>query len=284
MGGGGGGGGDTEQTIRYADYIETHHKNFLNRISTEVTDTYHDNPYDDFDNLDFADGFFGTGYLLSSFPSLYDMFGKFMAGLDICALSNQILENTVNSPTIDNLVNAEYTSLDDHITTKVIPKFQTGMRDINAVMTSSFVIGNSLIRSAQTTSIEKFSGELKYRMLPIAQDKWKTHLDWNSKVVREHAELLKFYISTVLDSEGHNISRQRHSRLWPFTVLEFQRAALGAMQGASNVSGGGGDEPSQASKTIGGALSGAAMGYQMGGGSYYGAAAGAVIGGAMSYL
>ena len=280
--GGGGGGGDSETTIRYASYIEKHHRKFLDRIKTEVTNAYHDSPYEDFSNIEIESGFFGTGYMLSSFPSLYDMFGKFMAGLDIDVLASQIFEDTVNTSVISDLVSAEADLLQDHTDTKILAKFQTGMRDINSVMTSSYIIGKSIIADSQVKAIEKFSSEARFRMIPIAQDKWKTHLEWNKGVVRNYAEILKLYVSAKMDTEGHNMAFQSKNSLWPFTILEYQRAALGAMQGASNV-GGGGEGPSQAQKTVGGALSGAAMGYQTGLGAW-GAAGGAVLGAAASYL
>jgi len=288
MGGGGGGGGHkhttNEQTVRYADYIENHHKTFLSRVSSEVTNTYHDSPYEDFSNIEIEEGFFGTGFVLANFPSLYDMFGKFMAGLDICDLSNQIFEDTVNTSVVSDMVSAEADILQDHTDTKILNKFQTGMRDINSVLTSSYIIGKSIIADSQVKAIEKFSSEARFRMIPIAQDKWKTHLEWNKGVVRNYAEILKLYVSAKMDVEGHNMGLKAKDSLWPFTVLEFQRAALGALQGASNVGGSGEvSGPSQAQKAIGGALSGASAGYQSGFG-WQGAVAGGVIGAAASYL
>ena len=288
MGGGGGGGHANTtnvQTVRYAAYIETHHRTFLNRIEEEVASHYHDSPYEDFANISIDEGFFGTGYMLSSFPPLYDMFGKFMAGLDIDVLSTQIFADTVNSPEVDNMVGAESVLLKDHIDKDVLAKFQTGMRDINSVLSSSYIIGKSLIADSQVKAIEKFSSEARYRLLPMAQEKWKMHLDWNKNVIRTYSEMMKLYVSAKMDTDEHNIGLRAKDQLWPFTILEYQRAALGALQGASNVGGGGGEAagPSQAAKTIGGALSGAAAGYQMGGG-WYGAAAGAVVGAAASYL
>ena len=288
MGGGGGGGGHAnttnEQTVRYASYIEKHHKTFLNRSASETASHYHDSPYEDFANITIDEGFFGVGYMLASFPSLYDMFGKFMAGLDIDVLSTQIFADTVNSPEVDDMVSAESALLNDHVTKDVLADFQTGMRDINSVLSSSFVIGKSLIADSQVKAIEKFSSEARFRLIPIAQEKWKMHLDWNKSVIRTYSEMMKLYVSAKMDTDEHNIGLRAKDQLWPFTILEYQRAALGALQGASNVGGGGGEAagPSQAAKTIGGALSGAAAGYQMGGG--WGAAAGAVIGGAASYL
>jgi len=289
MGGGGGSSGHkhttNEQTVRYAPYIEEHHKTFLDRVSTEVETAYHDSPYEDFSDIEIESGFFGVGYALSSFPSLYDMFGKFMAGLDICALSNQIFEDTVNTSVVADMVNAEADLLMDHTDTKILNKFQTGMRDINSVLTSSYIIGKSIIADSQVKAIEKFSSEARFRMIPITQDKWKTHLEWNKSVVMKYAEILKLYVSAKMDADEHNMGLRAKDSLWPFTVLEFQRAALGALQGASNVGGSGEvSGPSQAQKAIGGALSGAAAGYQATGGNAWGAVAGGVVGAAASYL
>ena len=287
MGGGGGGGHKhttNQQTIRYADYIETHHKNFLNQEKSEISLAIDHSPYNDFCNISIDIGFFGIGYTLSNFPSLYDMFGKFMAGLDICDLSNQIFEDTVNTPVIDDMVNAEADLLQDHINSEILNKFQTGMRDINSVLTSSYVIGKSIIANSQVKAIEKFSSEARFRMIPIAQDRWKTHLEWNKNVVRTYAEILKLFISAKMDVEEHNMGLRAKDSLWPFTILEFQRAALGALQGASNIGGSGEvSGPSQTQKVISGALSGAAAGYQSGFG-WQGAVVGGVIGAAASYL
>lgn len=285
MGGGGGSTGKGKQTttVRYAPYIEAHHTTFLDRIETLVSSALDDSPYEAFGDVDFGDGFFGAGYVLSSFPSLYDMFGKFMAGLDIEILYDQMFESTVNNETINNVVSAEADLLGDHIDVRVSPKYQTGMRDINAVLSSSYMIGKANIAEAQTKAIEKFSSELKYRMIPIAVDRWKTHLSWNQGVVQTYADLLRLYMSAKIDSETFNRGLAVKKVLWPFSVMEYQRAALGAMQGASNAQASvAGDEPSKLMGALGGAMSGASAGFAVGG--PYGAIAGGVIGAASSFL
>lgn len=281
--GGGGGGGDTETTVRYAGYIEDKHKDFLNTVASRRAIAINDSPFEDYVDIDIGPAFFGTGYLISSFPSLYDMFGKFMAGLDICALYGQIFEDTVNAPEINSLVAAEAVMMDDDIEANVIPRFQAGMRDINSVMSSSYVLGRSAIEDARVKSLSRFSAELKYRMIPIVTQRWQTHLDWNKSVVMSYAELMKLYFSAKMDIDGVNYQMAAKNVLWPFTVLEYERAALGALQGArttsSDVAGGG---PSQLSKSISGTLGGAAMGSMV---NYpYGTIIGAVIGLAASFM
>ena len=90
---------------------------------------------------------------------------------------------------------------------------------------------------------------------------------------------MKFYFSTKMDIEGLNYEMAAKNALWPFTVLDFEKAAVGAMQGAVNtVTGGEVAGSSKTSRMIGAALSGAAMG-AMAGGAIGGAASGASYGG-----
>ena len=288
--------GDSVMTIRYAEYIEGHHNAFLDHIETAKLAVFEHtaSPFLDYTDIEVESAFFGAGYLISSFPSLYDMFGKFMAGLDIDVLWTQIFEDTVNSPEVGNLVSAEAALLDDDIEINSLPRLQTGMRDINAVLGSSYVIGRAIIEDARVKSISKFSADLKYRLIPVASSRWSTHLEWNKGVVGVYAELMKFYYSAKTDVDEINYAMAAKHKLWPFTVMDFERAALGALQGAMNtktdVAG-----TSTAAKVIGGALSGAAMGAMVGSafntsanaatgtvassaGSYWGGGIGAVLG------
>lgn len=280
-GGGGGGGGDQETTIRYAPYIESKHQAFLEAMASYRAATTDDSPFTGYTDIVIESAFFGTGYTIASFPSMYDMYGKFMAGLDVDTLYSQIFEDTVNAPEINNLVSAEADLLDDDIETNSLPRLQLGMRDINSVMASTFVIGKSIIEDAREKSLSKFSAELKYRMLPVVADRWKTHLEWNKSVIMTYAEIMKLYYSAKMDVTDFNYTMDAKDKLWPFTVLDYERAALGALQGAtkttSDVAG-----ASTASKAISGALSGAAAGAMVGSAvPGIGTGIGAVVGGVL---
>jgi hypothetical protein len=266
MGGGGGGSSTPAYTwseIRYAPYIETRHSDFLLSVYSARVGAISNSPFTAYVDIEVDDAFFGAGYAISSFPSLYDMYGKFMSGLDIEALWTQEYNDTVDSPVVSALVAAEGDLLDDEIETTSLPRLQTGMRDINAVMSSSFVVGKSLIEDARTKMVAKFSADLKYRLIPIAQDRWKAHLDWNKQVVSIYAEIMKLYFSAKTDVDEVNYSMAAKNILWPFTVLDYERAAVGALQGATNskqdVAG-----ASTTSRVLSGALTGAAMGAMVG--------------------
>jgi hypothetical protein len=282
-GGGGGGGGDSRNEVRYAPYIENYHSAFLAQTASSRTLALTDSPYEDFTDVEVDDAFFGAGYTIASFPSLYDMYGKFMAGLDIEALWDQMYSSTINNSEVTDLVSAESSLMDDEIEEKILPRFQLGMRDINAVMTSSYIVGKSLIESAKVKTVEKFSAELKYRMIPIAQDRWAKHLAWNEGVIKNYIEVMKTFYVVKSDIDEQNYKMHARDVLWPFTVLDFEKANLGAMQGAVNTSGSEATG-STASKALGGALSGAASGAMIGSavpgiGTAVGAGAGALVGG-----
>jgi hypothetical protein len=267
MGGGGGGKqpAHTSQTIKYAPYIETKHEDFLQTIQSERRAIIDDSPFGDYTDIEVDDAFFGAGYLISSFPSLYDMYGKFMAGLDIEVLWSQIFEDTVNSPVVSNLIAAESALMDDDIETNTIPRLQTGMRDMNSVMSSSFIVAKAIVEDAKVKSLSKFSAGLKYNLIQIASGRWTTHLEWNKGVVGVYAEIMKFYFAAKTDMDDVNYTMAVKDKLWPFTVLDFERAALGALQGAMNsktdVAG-----ASTTARVLSGALSGGAMGALVGSG------------------
>ena len=284
MGSSGGGSGDG--TVRYAPYIEARHEIFLGQSQTIYGDSIRvpsASPYKDYTDIEVNDAFFGSGYTIASFPSLYDMYGKFMAGLDIEALWDQMYSSTINNSEVTDLVSAESSLMDDEIEEKILPRFQLGMRDINAVMTSSYIVGKSLIESAKVKAVEKFSAELKYRLIPIAQDRWTKHLAWNEGVIKNYIEVIKTFYVVKSDIDEQNYKMHARDVLWPFTVLDFEKANLGALQGAINTSGSAATG-STASKALGGALSGAATGAMLSGGNPVGAGIGGVVGGLAGLL
>ena len=309
MGSGGGSSqpADTSTTVRYAPYIESKHENFLTTVYNSRVAVIDDSPFSGYTDIEVDDAFFGAGYTIASFPSLYDMYGKFMAGLDVEALWSQSFEDTINASVVGNLISAEGDLIDDEIEETSLPRLQTGMRNINSVVASTFVVGKSLIENTRTKLVAKFSADLKYRLIPMVQERWQTHLNWNKLVVGTYSEIMKLYFSAKTDVDEVNYAMAAKDKLWPFTVLDFERAALGALQGATNqksdVAG-----ASTSARVLSGALTGAAMGAMVGGqiapataatsttaggvttttaassgGAGYGAIAGAAFGAAAAY-
>lgn len=221
--------------MRYAPYIEEDHKEFLDTIVARRDVAIDESPYNDQTDIIVEEAFFGANYIISDFPSMYDMFGKFMAGLDIDHLYAQVFEDTVNSPEINNVVTAESDLMQDEIEMRVLPAFELQARDINSVMSSVFVTESLAIAAdAKVKALNRFSAELKYRMVPVAVQRWSAHLNWNNQVIAQYTKVMQLYFASRMDVTAFNTNMDAKDTLWPFTVLEYQRAALGALQGAKS--------------------------------------------------
>lgn len=224
----------SDTSIRYAPYIESKHEAFLNAIQAQRISAVSDSPFSDFESIEIDDAFFGANYVISSFPSLYDMYGKFMAGLDVDTLYTQTLEDSVNAPEINNLVAAEAALMDDDIAANALAELYVGARDINAIHGDSFITSKALILDGRNKSLSKFSSQLKERMLKVTLSRWQTHLQWNADVISKYSSIMQLFFSAKMDVEKFNYNMLSSDKLWPFTVMEYERAALGALQGATN--------------------------------------------------
>lgn len=268
----------TESKIRYAPYVEEHHQTLLDSVQALVQSTAADNPYEGYTDVEIESAFFGTGYLLSSFPSLYDMYGKFMAGLDLEVLFDEILEDSINGPVLDDNIAAQGVALQDDIETVQLPEFEAGMRDINAVNSSSFVIGKALIAASRTKALASYSANLRTKMLPVAEDRFAKHLEWNRSVIDAYSQILKLYISAKMDVDSHNLEVDSRRSVWALSMWKYDMDALGVLQHAVNERTD--QHKNKVAGALGGALSGAAAGSMVmpGAGTAIGAAVGLVGG------
>lgn len=283
MGGGGGGGGDSEQTIRYAPYLEKAHKELINHSGSDYpalslvdvfNATLNKSPYGNSSIVTVDDSMFGADYDITSFPCLWDMFGRFMGALDVCDLWGFMYENILHAPEIEAAVTAHSAVLAHDIESNTLPRFNAGMRDINSVMASSFIIGRSLIEQERVRDVNKFQADIRIRALAEATSMWKSHLDWNKNVVTVFNDMNKQYYMTRLDVTEANLGWLAKHEMWNINLFENMRAFLGALGGGAATSSG--NEPSTTQKVLGGVAAGASIGAMAG---PWGMLAGGVIGG-----
>jgi hypothetical protein len=283
MGGGsGGGGGDSQTTYRFAPYLEDAHARLISygwNYATPGSGLF-TSPYASYTVPNPDDGFFGTGYVLASFPSLYDMFGKFVAGLDVEALYSQIYSDTVTSPITNDLIAAHSSNLQDDIDQVAWPRIAAGMRDIGAVMSSSFITARTQLQAQKAKAVTDFAARVKTHAMDITVQRWGRHLEWNSHTIEQYRSMIQLYFAAKSDYINTKSEIDSRNILWPFTVLEHQRVIIGTLNGAGGAAVKG---DSKVAKAIGGVMSGAAMGAMVGNavpgiGTAMGAVAGGVLG------
>lgn len=281
----GGGGDDTAATtsVRYAPYLESYHQNFLGQSYTiygDSTRVREASPYLNYEERDYDDAFFGVGYDLSTFPSLYGTFTQYLFDLNFEDYFNIVLSSVKDGANLTELSEAQGALITSDINQNALPKFCAGMRDINSVVSSSFVIGASLIEQGGVMQLASYNAEMKYKLLPIAVELYGRKLAWNVSMVSNYSELFKLMVDTKTLMADNKTTNAYNHAMWPFTVLAQERANLGALQGAITQS----TEKPEGSKTsgvLGGAMSGAAMGSYAG---PWGAVIGGVAGGLLGLL
>jgi len=64
---------------------------------------------------------------------------------------------------VDASVDAQRDIISEQLTADILPRFQAGMRDINAVQSSAFVIGRAIIEGMGQRDVAKFDADLRYK-------------------------------------------------------------------------------------------------------------------------
>lgn len=282
-----GGGGNDSGEARYAEYVESYHKALCNTGHDWQTDILQDgrvatySPYASITVEDPSNAFFGVGFTITSYPSLFSTFETFISDIDINALYNTILDATVNNTTITDAIAAESAMINDEINQVSLPKVNAGMRDINAVMSTGFIREKAFLESQKIKIVSKFSSTLKIAAVSAAASRWSETLKWNMNTVEVYMKLNQLYWASRFDYIDAKAEISQKNLIWPLTVLDFQRSFVGTLQGAIPSPNSGG--PSKATKAVGGVLAGAAAGAYIGSvvpgiGTAVGAGIGAVLG------
>jgi hypothetical protein len=76
---------------------------------------------------------------------------------------DDIKEDLADESEVDASTNAQRAIVSDQLTADILPRFQAGMRDINAVQSSAFVIGRAVIEGMGQRDVTKFDSDLRYK-------------------------------------------------------------------------------------------------------------------------
>lgn len=223
----GGGGGETE--IRFAPYIEIKHYDLLNAAAAERKSIIDDSPYSEYAMPSTDDAFFGIGYSLSNFPSLYDTFGKQMAGVNIDELFTSSFSEKMNCALSDGYIDSEVNIIDDHINQMAQEKILS--RDANSATSTTFINAQANIESSRIKKVTELRIRVRYSLIPGIVKTWNKTLSWNKETVLKYAEaMLSYYLCKInTDEAGYN--KKTENTIWPLTVLDFERSLLAAMRG-----------------------------------------------------
>jgi hypothetical protein len=218
------------------------------------------------------------------------------------------LDLILTDETIVNDVDAYARHLDDEIDNNALVKFRAGMRDINAVNSSTFIIGEALILGMKGRDVAKHESSLRlenYRqrtqlisdlsgkVINLVQLKLADRHERNKVIVSIADQMIKSLLARVdfekavatisIDAKTkhiiankeyttENLSIAESDAKWDLELFQYPSNVLAGIGGGTG--GTGQKQPSTAQSALAGAASGAAAGAAFG-------PWGAVIGGAI---
>ena len=249
-----------------------------------------------------TEGLFKT--LLSDDPSIGYVLGE-AAVIAIKSKAEELRALVVDpagaSTECENMIDAHSTKLLQKINTDVMPRVEVGMRDVNAVIGTSFVIARELVMEDYMHEVADFSAksrmhlwELRHELYKFIENAWiqgAVHAA-EAGLRRVATELDKLKLEASLTSEVANLAtlaqskygvvqteKETRSKTWKVDMYNHMNASLAAISGAHTVTTGHSQGSSVLSGVIGGGASGASAGAAFGPwGAVIGGVGGALLG------
>jgi hypothetical protein len=196
---------------------------------------------------------------------------------------------------IDADIAAFGNELDDQIDNIVLPRFQGGLRDVNAVMSSAFVVGEALIEGMRDRDVAKYGTGLREKLHMQRNDFVLKGAEAMLRDMFGRIDLEKIVTHYTMESNRMEIVAGKEKKdtentisindgRWDLETYQYGANLLAAIGGGTLIptgSSSGADNPSTGQSALGGALAGAAIGSSMGGGwsTIVGGALGGLVGG-----
>lgn len=282
MGSSGGGGGGSGE-VSWPQYLEDMHSTWLTALNTtQIPAAIALNPFSTAEAFDPASDLSIAWDAVCEFDAFVDALAYETNYASAMVKAKSVVDDTVDDTYIDADIDAFADILDNDMNVRVLPQFKAGMRDVNAVMSSAFVLGEADIYSARTREVSKYGTGLRHNL----------HLQRNDMIIKSMGQMLNDLtkaaelegsvatlsvdakrISIVAGKEEADMNLQigEDDGRWNLEMYKYGGNMLAAASGGT--SGTGGSQPSKAASALSGALSGAAIGGSVGG------VPGAVVGG-----
>jgi hypothetical protein len=280
----GGGGGGTSGQVGWPDYMEDMHEQALNSLWGLISTVQ--NPYTNLVAYNPQTEVGAIGTALTDYQTAVDAFdpGANWASL-VDAVTSKFDTVVYDDTAIDADVTAFGALLSADIIADTLPRFRAGMRTINAVVSSAFVVGEANIEAERVRSLAKYSSEIKvkYRLqrtdaiVKVVGELLKletTELDGQKELAHLRIEGNRIKIVANKEYADTGVELRKEEAKWDFEEYQYLANMMAGPSGGTIVPGD--NRPSALQSALGGALSGAAAGHAIGG--PYGAAIGGVIG------
>lgn len=287
-GGGGSSGGGSSGKVDYPEYMKTQHQTWLTALASLITTaTTGDSPFASDTAYDPTTRITTMDNAVCAFNGVVDALAHetdWESAVD--AAVAKIDAAVIDDTTITTDIDAYSDQLDDEITNKVLPAFQGGMRDVNAVYSSAFVMGEAHIYAMRDRDVAKYASELRVKLNLYRVELIKAsvsnmlsnlmkRVEFEQSVAHYSIESTRIGVVALKEQIDQDILIEDLDARWDMDVYQYGANMLAGIGGGS-VSTGSSAGMSKSQSALSGAIAGASIGAGAGG---WAAGAGAVIGG-----
>jgi hypothetical protein len=200
------------------------------------------------------------------------------------AVVSQVDTNIIDETSLAAAADAHGDILDDRLTSQVLPRFQAGMRDINAVISTSFTLGQTILEAFNTREVADF--DAKNRLTSYGQrnqliaegtkdviQMLNLRLEYIKAATHQSVEGRRVKVVMKKEELTEQLDIDDKDYRWPLEIYQYGNNVMSSISGAAINPG---KQPSTMQSVLGGTLSGAAAGSMIPG---IGTVAGGIIGG-----
>lgn len=317
---GSGGGGDSyppnpNHIIQYAPYVQSWHGTALTDVYNYWTAAVTNNPYTgmlspyDPDNdldamlaalnaycvvlLNFHNTSLDIDVVADAFDeaeAIHDFVPETTWEGHLSAISPDIDAQLMNSTYIEQSVNEYSEQLQADIEEKTLPVYEAGMRDINAVMSSVFIVGEALIFAEKNRNVAKYAADLRLAQwtdrnkalinaatfltdmdLKVAAAEqafaemsgkfWIQGVEYKRQITDKVIDVLRMKIVAKKEESDEALRRNVEYTKWPLAASQYFASMLGSAGGGHAVpEGTGGGGGASMASVLGGIMAGASVG------------------------
>lgn len=311
--GGSSGGGGSSGAVSFPAYLQNAHHDWINKTSTIDVDlsmvdclntTWAANPWVGKTPYDPAELHYGSSESdiqhsltqLSNYGILVTAMAYKVDYTDIAVAASSVATTLLDSAAVD--ITAELAAygkiLDDEFEVQNA-EYRVGMNNINAVMSSSFVLGSAKLYGFRDRDYNKYAGDLRLKLrdtyvsqgITTMSQHYLQKIEFQRALTALTSEIYRTIILEMTEYIDNANKMDEEEALWNIKLYTFAGNILAAPSG--------GTIPGETAKTnkwnsaLGGALSGAAAGAMIGSvvpgiGTGVGAGIGAIIGGGRALM
>jgi hypothetical protein len=287
-------------SVDFPTYMKEVHEDWLRNTADAVTSSVTDlinavlttSPYDSKTAFDPATKITAMETAVGAFNTRVDALDPTTDWTGAVTSAETAVDGIVDSSYFEDFAEEVYNYMEDQLDDSILPTFRGGMRDVNAAISSAFVMGEAKIRAFAMRDANKIIGDLKSKYELAKLDlvfkgadrivqSTMAQVEYEKAVAHYTIEANRMGIAAEKDQTDGNLAIAVGRTKFDFDAFQYGANILASVSGGTAYTDG--DTPSQTQSSLAGALAGAALGNQISG-NWQGAAVGGALGLGLSLL